>query len=1098
MVARDHDAILQEYLEQVQQLGPEPARAQAFGTLLDRLFGEKPGFLRDLLKGIERPVEIDEGALARRGRVDNLCGSLVVEFKRGLRGTGKPGPQARGKLAEAQEELRRYVAALWSEDKPGQCLPYLAMATDGLLFAVYTPLAQDPDAESITPDDVTLQPLTPDLIDLAKLHAEGQALTWLDRYFLRQVQLPPRTAEIVADFGLNSHAFKVSMADLSHAWAQVENEPEFAVLFESWDNYLRIAYGTSFRDRGGRELFLKHTYLATLAKLMVWARFGGGEATAETISDRELLEVLSGEAFARMGLLNFLEEDFFAWPTRAAARAETVSLTRRLCELLSGYRLAELNEDVFKGLYEQLVDPEGRHDLGEYYTPDWLAARVVKRLLDARPAAARALDPACGSGTFLYHAVLYKRGRLGEGSGAQAAGGLPPAEVLDAIHEQVVGIDVHPLAVIIAKANYLLALGDLLDHRVGSLVVPVYLANSIHQPPRTTVLANKPDVPGRRLKPDPQTDIFVFIPHQIGADPDLCDRVVDACRDYARRAVTEGYDPQDFGGFVRRRVAGLPDGEPVVDALYELARALGQFIELRRDTIQAYVLKNMLKPIFLRGHFDVIMGNPPWLSLRYIRTPDYQTEIRGLMHRYGLAAKGHLSTHLELAVLFLVRCADWYLAERGLLGLVLPRSVFTADQHDRFRAGEFAHVELRFVEAWDLRQVMPLFRVPPAVLIAEKEPGARVTYPIVGVRVAGRLRRRNASPAEAQAVLTEEPVQLALHRRGPRSFWAGPEEVSTRGDGPYRERFGQGASIVPRALWFVETVRHHILGADQDSPFVRTDPEMLPQAKPPWRGIQLRGPIEREFLWPVVLGNDIVPFGLIGEHLAVLPIQAEGARHSLLEDAALRRIGCVHMRDWLERARRAWDEGRAEKAGAATLLEWLDWRKKLTGQPSVPGCRVVYASSGMHVCAAALPPRPGKVALIESSVYHASVSGSPEAHYLTTALNAPVLDALLKPAQARGEFNPRHVCKKVFDVAGIPVYLPANSLHQRLSRLGRHCARKVSRWLEGELTVPSEDERKAKVQQLRAAIGHTRHRVREYLAEELAEIDELVKELLGL
>jgi hypothetical protein len=39
--------------------------------------------------------------------------------------------------------------------------------------------------------------------------------------------------------------------------------------------------------------------------------------------------------------------------------------------------------DVLKSLYESLIDPAQRHDLGEYYTPDWLAAKVAARALSA-------------------------------------------------------------------------------------------------------------------------------------------------------------------------------------------------------------------------------------------------------------------------------------------------------------------------------------------------------------------------------------------------------------------------------------------------------------------------------------------------------------------------------------------------------------------------------------------------------------------------------------------------------------------------------------------------------------------------------------------
>ena len=48
---------------------------------------------------------------------------------------------------------------------------------------------------------------------------------------------------------------------------------------------------------------------------------------------------------------------------------------------LTEYDLSKVREDVLKGVYQQLIDPKDRHDLGEYYTPDWLCERIVTELL---------------------------------------------------------------------------------------------------------------------------------------------------------------------------------------------------------------------------------------------------------------------------------------------------------------------------------------------------------------------------------------------------------------------------------------------------------------------------------------------------------------------------------------------------------------------------------------------------------------------------------------------------------------------------------------------------------------------------------------------
>jgi type I restriction-modification system DNA methylase subunit len=68
------------------------------------------------------------------------------------------------------------------------------------------------------------------------------------------------------------------------------------------------------------------------------------------------------------------------------------------------FRLDQVESDVLKILYESLIDRQERHDLGEYYTPDWLAAKIARHAVE-RPIEQRVLDPACGSGTFLFHAI---------------------------------------------------------------------------------------------------------------------------------------------------------------------------------------------------------------------------------------------------------------------------------------------------------------------------------------------------------------------------------------------------------------------------------------------------------------------------------------------------------------------------------------------------------------------------------------------------------------------------------------------------------------------------------------------------------------------
>lgn len=130
-------------------------------------------------------------------------------------------------------------------------------------------------------------------------------------------------------------------------------------------------------------------------------------------------------------------------------------------------------EDLFAQLYQAVFPRRYRHALGEYYTPPWLVRQLLDEVGYCGQPEVRLLDPACGSGAFLIQAI----GRL------RAAGSpkkRPSARnaLLRRIASSIVGLERDPLAVLTARANYLLAVRDLLDRDVR-VEVPVYCCDSI-------------------------------------------------------------------------------------------------------------------------------------------------------------------------------------------------------------------------------------------------------------------------------------------------------------------------------------------------------------------------------------------------------------------------------------------------------------------------------------------------------------------------------------------------------------------------------------------------------------------------------------------
>jgi len=1050
------EQVVSEYLESVQAQQSEPAKSQRFLLLLKDLFGVQPGFIEDYVAGIEKYVKVKQKDRILRGRVDNLFGNLVIEFERDLSKTRR----------EAEEQLQRYVACLWSQEPPAKRAPYLCMAADGVRFVVYSPTIEERDRTDIQPEEVRLELV--EEVDLT-IFKPREVYFWLDRYFLRQEILAPTTEAIVKDFGLRSHAFRTAGQTLLSRWGSLKDQPEFSVVYESWARYLLIVYGTSVADEA---LFVRHTYLSMLAKLMAWRRLTG-ERTAP--DDDQILSLLEGQFFKEQGIENFLEEDFFSWVAREDAKDAGVETARRLLSLLQNYNLRELSEDVLKSLYQELVDPATRHDLGEYYTPDWLAHRMIRRLLDDNPQGTL-LDPSCGSGTFLYLAVGEKRERLGGTRGT-----------LEHILDSVVGVDIHPLAVTVAKTNYILALGDLLKKRRGKVSIPIYLSDTIRLPERW---ADTP-MADYEVEIDDQT---IYLPQALLESPDLYDEAIEAAKEFAVQNVGRQPTAEQFTNYLRAHHPNLLEDDVPLQKLFVISNALRRLIESRRDTIWAFVLKNIYKPLFLKGNFDFVIGNPPWLSFRYAE-PEYQKFLKKqITETYGLlSGRGELITQMEEGTLFYLRAADLYLKDGATIAFVLPRSIFSADQHDDLRQGTFKGVGLRFEEAWDLEGVKPLFNVPSCVLFGKKERGARVADPIPGQVVHGELPRKNATSDEAEESLAVNEVQFALSRVGERSFWAKGKGVLAEEASPYKKQFKNGATMYPRPFWFVE-VKASPLGFDPSLPPLETGERAKRQANELYKGLVLKGNVESRFLYATLLSTDLLPFGHLDYCPVVLPIEPSGAAYRLITAQQARQRGFFHLAQWLEKAQAEWEKRRGAKVDRMDVLQNLDYRGKLTSQDPRAKYRVLYAASATYVTACVVEDEPIEFGVggqevqaagfaVDHKSYQLETGNEREALYLVAALNAPVVDKLVKPMQSRGQYGARDIHKKVLELP-IPRFDPSEEAHRKLAALGRACTQKVADWLEagGPGKVRS--------------IGKLRSMVREMLAEERKEIDGWVEPLL--
>jgi hypothetical protein len=272
-------------------------------------------------------IDFEHPVIEVRGRLDALIGRTIFEAKRNL---------AR-ELGDVERRMPDYLAA--REQKEGE--KFVGIASDGRQWIAY----ELEGGKLVKIKETLLDPEKPVVF-----------LAWLDGVVALKASLPPEPLTIQAELGQDSVAFRRSSAALAQLWTKLVASPQVALKRQLWAQLLQLVYG---REIESDALWFQHTFLVIVAKCIALAVL--------QIREDDPKQLLSGEAFQSAGISGAAESDFFGW---VAADRDGEELVRRVMNHVRRFRLAEVESDILKILYESLIDRAERHGLGEYYTPD--------------------------------------------------------------------------------------------------------------------------------------------------------------------------------------------------------------------------------------------------------------------------------------------------------------------------------------------------------------------------------------------------------------------------------------------------------------------------------------------------------------------------------------------------------------------------------------------------------------------------------------------------------------------------------------------------------------------------------------------------------
>lgn len=802
-----------------------------------------------------------------------------------------------------------------------------------------------------------------------------------------------------------------------------------------------------------RLFFCIHTYYATFIKLLAVQvatyytapKLGTGLKAVASYDSEALLNYLRrmerGGIFKELGINNFLEGDFFQWYLDIWDDL-ICDIVRGLMAKLAEYSLVTLDvdpeqtRDLLKTLYQDLMPKELRHNLGEYYTPDWLAERLIGQVVGKRSQfdypqcdpRKRYLDPACGSGTFLVLIIRFMRLFTEE-----HLGHVTESALLNLILQNVSGFDLNPLAVISARTNYLLALGDLLQHRTAEIDIPIYLADSIMTPSEGSDLHSFGKYRFNTAVGDFELPKVLISAQYVDALANQLEQCVE---------ITRSEPPDKARELFRDRLLKSFPLDPVRDERdIETATSLFERLHsLERDGINgiwARIIKNAFAPVFTSG-VDFVVGNPPWVNWESL-PEQYRNESKSLWERYGLfTLKGWRARmgggKKDISVLMTCVSIDKYLRDGGRLGFVITQTIFKteggAEGFRRFRLGEKG-TPFRVYWVDDMSGIKPFEGAANRTAIFICDKGKPTRYPIdVGYwrkKPGARGLPETASLAEVLDTYIRMSQWKAepIDDTNPFSPWITGRPKALRaikkaiGPSAYASRAHAGSCTWANGIYWVQ------------DPEKQPDGHVLVQncgdigkKKVESQSVAL----EPDLLFPLLRGQDVTRW------------------------KATPSLSIIMAQD--PKTRKGWDEKRMMEEWPKTykyLRSWEDELRKRSGykkyfdpaadpfysmynvsHETFAPYKVVWREMATFLTAAVIGSYRGRVIVPDHKLMLTAFEDENEAHYVCALLgSSPALYIVAAYAIETGQNT--HIYKRV----AIPMYNPKDGIHRDLAQASR-------------------------------------------------------------
>jgi len=471
--------------------------------------------------------------------------------------------------------------------------------------------------------------------------------------------------------------------------------------------------------------------------------------------------------------------------------------------------------------------------------------------------------------------------------------------------------------------------------------------------------------------------------------------------------------------------------------------------------------------------FDLIIGNPPWLTLRDVDSSGYQEKIKNLSEALEIKPLPKNVLNIEIASLFFYKAKITHMKKGGKIFFVITQGVINGSHAARFRNFKgFDNIKL-----WHFtRKIIDIFNINFVCIFAQRSPNKdlntslKIPLFLFSIKENGK-KLDYFDPVNLILEKTETMIPYNIETRAHKTYTNKlitneeykkliPIEISK-----YKKLFHKGADLNPRNLIFVKfrEVNNSLVEINPDS-------RIFKRAKEPWKKKIFRNEIiERDYLFKVIKSTELVKFYVYDYYYVFLPLK----RDDLAFDyPTLKKKAKI----FYDKINQFYLDNKKESTKNKSLMDNLNRWSKLINNRQTSKIKVVYNNSGSTVNSAVVQ---GDF-LITGDLSFFSTDNINEAYYLSAILNSPLMTD-----QVQIKKSSRHIFKIPFEIP-IKIFDETSKNHFNLAKLAKEAHRLSESLTLETIKRNSENISKIKIQALlNKNLTHIYVQIDEILSDEL-------------